>query len=288
MRFGGRTLTTIVVCLATLFAVATAHADPLSKPASAEARNHLTLGNRLYGVRSFDEAAAEYKAGALIEPAPVFDYNLGQCFRQLGKYQEAIWHYERFITHGNPQGELLDAVNGFLTQMKSELDKKAMTQRPTEPGPTGPSEKLQPAPITLHAAQPPAENSGAETGRSRWTTTRRIALGAATIGVVGLAAGVAFGVQTQGFKDDASRLCPTTSCADADKASNANALADRAARRATLANVSFGVGTGMIVGAAILWYAGGPSAAGSPSRSNTAIIPNFTPTLASVTYHGSF
>jgi hypothetical protein len=117
-------------------------------------------GNRLYGIRSFDQAIEEYKAGVLVEAAPVFDYNLGQCFRQLGKYQEAIWHdelwhYERFITRGDPQGEVLDVVNGFLAQMKSELDKKAMPQKPTGPGPGPPPHRnnfsLRRSPSTLRS-----------------------------------------------------------------------------------------------------------------------------------------
>jgi tetratricopeptide (TPR) repeat protein len=263
----------------------TAHADPLAKPVSAEARSHLVRGNKLFGIRSFDQAVDEYKAGALIEAAPIFDYNLGLCFLQLGKYPEAIWHYERFITRGDPQGEVLDAVNGFLVQMKSELDKKAMTEKPTEPGPFNPSQELRPPPITPHAAQPPPENSVTQTARSPWSTPRRIALGIGATGVVGVATGVVFGVQTQGFKDDASRLCPTNACDDADKASKANALTDRAAKRATLGNISVGMGAGMIVGAAILWYAGG---AASPSRTDSAIIPHLTPTLAGVVCHGRF
>ena len=121
--------------LASVFSPVAAHADPLSKPSAASARDHLARGNKLYNVRSFDEAVTEYKAGALVEPAPVFDYNLGQCYRLLGKYEDAIWHYERFRSRANPEGELLDAVNGFITQMRSELDRKAMTQRPTEPAP---------------------------------------------------------------------------------------------------------------------------------------------------------
>ena len=264
-----------------------AHAESQKKLASAEARRHLTRGNKLYNIRSFDQAIEEYKAGALVEEAPVFDYNLGQCFRQLGKYQEAIWHYERFLNRGDPQGEVLDAVNGFLAQMKSELDKKAMTQKPTEPGPgpSNPSQELQPSPITPHAAQPLPENSVAETARSPWSTTRRIALGVGAVGVVGLAAGVVFGVQTQGFKDDAAQLCSTNSCADADRA---NTLTERATRRATLANVSFGVGAGMIVGAAILWYVGGPSTASSASRRDSAVTPHLTPDFVGVAYDGRF
>jgi hypothetical protein len=49
------------------------------------AREHLIRGNRLYNTRAFDAAIEAYKAGALAEPAPVFDYNLGQTYRQLGR-----------------------------------------------------------------------------------------------------------------------------------------------------------------------------------------------------------
>jgi tetratricopeptide (TPR) repeat protein len=84
----------VAALLGLLFIASAARADPFAKPATPEAREHLTRGNRLYGVRSFEEAIAEYKAGALVEPAPVFDYNLGQCFRQLRRYREALWYYE--------------------------------------------------------------------------------------------------------------------------------------------------------------------------------------------------
>jgi tetratricopeptide (TPR) repeat protein len=145
MPFIARALT-LVTILGAWFVSAAAQADPLARPASPEARDHLIHGNRLYGVRSFEEAVAEYRAGALIEPAPVFDYNLGQCFRHLGKYQEAIWHYERFLSRGNPQGELLDAVHGFIAQMNTELDKQAMTRPPPDPAP--------PPRIHLHDERP--------------------------------------------------------------------------------------------------------------------------------------
>lgn len=125
--------------------------NPFAKPADPEARKHLALGNKLYAVRSFDEAAAEYKAGAIIEPAPVFDYNLGQCYRLTSRYQEAIWHYERFLSRGHPAGEVLTAVQEFISQMKAELEKKAMKQQPVEPAPpasgtsSGPAASPNPA-----------------------------------------------------------------------------------------------------------------------------------------------
>jgi len=146
-------VTVTAVALTLIATVTSAYSDPLSKPSDAEARSHLLHGNRLYGIRSFKEAAAEYKAGALIEPAPVFDYNLGQCFRLLGRYEEATWHYERFLNRANPQGELLDAVTHFIAQMKAELDTKAMAQHPTEPTPL-PASPAHGAPVSLASTSP--------------------------------------------------------------------------------------------------------------------------------------
>ncbi len=109
--------------------------DPLAKPKTAAAREHLTQGNKLYRLREFEKAIEEYKAGALRDDANVFLYNLGQCYRQLGKYDDAIWHYERFLSRAQPTGNLKTAVENFVQQMKDERDKKAMTQPPVEPAP---------------------------------------------------------------------------------------------------------------------------------------------------------
>lgn len=107
--------------------------DPLAKPGDAIAREHLTRGNKLYRLREFEQAIEEYKSGALREDAHVFAYNLGQCYRQLGKYDNAIWHYERFLARAQPTGELKNAIDDFVKQMKAELEKKAMAQKPIEP-----------------------------------------------------------------------------------------------------------------------------------------------------------
>jgi tetratricopeptide (TPR) repeat protein len=109
--------------------------DPLARPASREARQHLDKGNKLYNIRSFDDAITEFKAGALIEPAPVFDYNLGQAYRQLGKYQDALWHYDRFMKYGEPTGELRDAVMSFTAAMRAHIANRALTMPPTAAAP---------------------------------------------------------------------------------------------------------------------------------------------------------
>ncbi|MDQ3366354.1 MAG: tetratricopeptide repeat protein [Myxococcota bacterium] len=126
-----------------------AHADDsLAKPQVAAARDHLSAGNKLYRLREFEKAVEAYKAGALVEDVPVFHYNLGQCYRQLGRYEDAIWHYDRFLERGKPTGQIRDAVESFRTQMKGELEKKAMTQPPVEPAPE-PKPTVEPPKTTV-------------------------------------------------------------------------------------------------------------------------------------------
>lgn len=110
-----------------------AYGDPLAKPKSPEARQHLERGNKLYTLREFDKAIEEYKAGLLVEDAPVFQYNLAQAYRLSGDYQQALWFYERFEKRTSPGGELKQAIDQFKAQMQSELDAAATKQAPTEP-----------------------------------------------------------------------------------------------------------------------------------------------------------
>ena len=211
-----RALLVIVVGLGALFVTltsSTAHGGPFSKPASAEARNHLALGNKLYGVRDFEKAVTEYKAGALVEQTPVFDYNLGQCYRQLGKYEEAIWHYEQFLTRGNPEGEVLDAVNGFLAQMRAELEKKARTQKPTEPAPSG-SPGATSSPATSQgapmASAPASEGVAAPQQLTARASTHEhwyndsFGWGLTGAGTIGLAVGGGLFIDASGLRADAN------------------------------------------------------------------------------------
>lgn len=144
MLFPVRALLFAFIALMSAFSGGSADADTFAKPTSPEAKEHLKRGNRLYLVRSFDEAIAEYKAGALLEPLPVFDYNLGQCYRLTAKYPEAIWHYERFMRYGQPEGERLEAIKTFIAEMNAELERQKATvpapaQKPREPAPVNPS-----------------------------------------------------------------------------------------------------------------------------------------------------
>jgi len=109
--------------------------DEIAKPIVPAAKEHLAQGTKLYRLRDFDKAIEEYKAGALVEDAPVFHYNLGQCYRQLGRPEDAIWHYQRFLDRANPlPPKYKQATEDFIRDMKAEVEKRLIA-KPIEPTP---------------------------------------------------------------------------------------------------------------------------------------------------------
>jgi len=136
------------------------------------------------------------------------------------------------------------------------------------------------------AAKPPKtatapEGSGPVGSPSRFTGKRKLALGLGAVGLAAIAGGVVLGAQARGLEGDAFALCPDPAmCADP---AQAQALSDRGASRAMYANVAYGVGGAAIVGAAILWFTGGP-----PKRDWVALTPKFGGGFAGVSLHAGF
>ncbi len=196
-------LSLVMTLLLALVSQEQAHAgDPsIRKPKVPEAVEHLARGNKLYNVRSFEEAATEYKAGALVEPAPIFDYNLGQCYRQLKKYPDAIWHYERFTKTSPETPEHVATVQKFITDMKAELGSKAMTEPPTEPGPTTTAPPTTPtaviAPSVVPPPPPPVRGESWYSDGFGW--------GLAGVGFVGVVVGGGLLLDASSINDDANR-----------------------------------------------------------------------------------
>ena len=147
-----------IMCLVTLVVAAISRParadDEIAKPSAEEAREHLAKGTRHYRLREFDEAIKEYKDGALIEDAAVFYYDLGQCYRQLGRLEDAIWHYQRFLDRANPlPPKYKKAAEDFIHDMKAEVDKRVVA-KPLEPATTAPV-TVTPTPRTITVVDPP-------------------------------------------------------------------------------------------------------------------------------------
>lgn len=175
-----------------VFAVHRAHADSPGGLKKPEAIEHFTKGNALYKAGEFDEAVKEYKAGMLVEPSAVFNFNLGQSYRQLGDYRQAKWHYERYLHSGLATAQERDAITNLITKMDAELQQKAKTEPPTEPAPSS-------------VATPPTQPNQAVTSSGTPSHWYQDGLGWGIAGT-GLAAGAVAGVlflQAADLRDDA-------------------------------------------------------------------------------------
>ena len=244
------------VCLLTfaltVVAPSVAHAGdpPIQKPTAVEALDHLARANKLYNVGSFAEAAVEYKAGALVEPAPIFDFNLGQCYRQLGDHKKAIWHYGRFVKSSPQTPEHVALAQKHIGDEQSALNKDAAAVPaasalpPTLPPASPPTQVVAPA----LSSSVPAEVEPWYADGLGWGLT--------ATGAVGVIVGSGFLVNASSISDQANK---------GGSQREIDALRDKAATRQLLGAV-IGIGGIALFGTGIVKLAIHPN-----PRSATAV-----------------
>jgi hypothetical protein len=127
--------------------------------------------------------------------------------------------------------------------------------------PVAPTTSVQPVP-TAPAASP-----------TTFTPKRKLAVGAAGLGVASLAVGIVLGLKAKTDRDDAFKLCPdpSTPCADAARA---DSLTSSGHKLAIGADVAFGVAAVGAIGAAVLWITGKPETI-VPTSNGIALVGRF-------------
>src|SRR5262249_54758701 len=84
-------LAMLVVALAARSAAAADTAPP-------PARRLSEPGEKLYAPPKFSHALDEYQKAFDAKPIPDFLFNIGQCYRNLGDYDSAIFSYRKYLT----------------------------------------------------------------------------------------------------------------------------------------------------------------------------------------------
>ena len=90
----------LIICIE-LFAAATGARAAWAQAASTPeelARRHHERGTTYYNLGQFDEAIAEYRRGYEQKGDPVFLFNIGQSYRQLGDVEKALFFYRRYLS----------------------------------------------------------------------------------------------------------------------------------------------------------------------------------------------
>lgn len=153
--------------------------------AKQEAKTRYTSAQSHYNLNEFKEALDDFKEAYRLYPDPVFLFNVAQCERQLGDFDEAVKFYRSYLRN-KPKAPNRVEVLRRIDEMQAAADAKksntdqaprdsiapAPSAKPTEPPPVAhtpavtpatppisspsPTATTAPAPKPLPAAVPPA------------------------------------------------------------------------------------------------------------------------------------
>ena len=130
-----------LVTLALAAAPRGAHAED---KATRAAKRHFKKGEKLFALGRFDEALLAYEAAFEAKPLPGFLFNIGQCHRNLGDYDAAIFSFRKYLKL-SPDAENREAVLEYIDELEAAKarDEEAKRRRmlveaEPEPGPERP------------------------------------------------------------------------------------------------------------------------------------------------------
>jgi tetratricopeptide (TPR) repeat protein len=130
----------------------TAHAEDAAERAS---RRYYERGQKLFNLQKFEQALEQFQKAFDAKPFPGFLFNIGQCHRNLGDYDAAIFSFKRYLRL-DPEAENREQVEALiedLEQKKAEADTerlrlgKRRRDRDREEEPEPPIERRDGAPV---------------------------------------------------------------------------------------------------------------------------------------------
>ena len=100
------------------------------EPALRNAKRHFGRGEKLYALAKFQEALDQYQKAFDAKPIPDFLFNIGQCYRNLGDYDSAIFSYRKYLKL-SPDAPNRDKVEQLISDLEAKQD-QSDTQRDTQ------------------------------------------------------------------------------------------------------------------------------------------------------------
>jgi hypothetical protein len=124
----------------------------------AAARAHFEAATRLYEVHDYAKALEEYKAAYLAKPDPAFLFNMGQCYKKLGKPAQALEFYRDYLRKTPPGDPNRANIEARVRELEAgdvfEGDKTAAPPAKAAPVAPAPS-PMAPAPAPTYQTYPP-------------------------------------------------------------------------------------------------------------------------------------
>jgi len=112
-------------------------------PATRAAKRHFDKGQKLFTLGKFDDALEEYQKAFDASPIPDFLYNIGQCHRNLGDYEQAIFSFKRFLQL-DPEAPNREKVEIIIDELEDKLERQGAKKQkePPPPPPTADNKPL--------------------------------------------------------------------------------------------------------------------------------------------------
>lgn len=117
--------------------------------ATRNAKRHFERGQKLYTLTKFREALDEYQQAFDAKPIPDFLFNIGQCYRNLGDYDAAIFSYKKYLAAAPdaPNRAQVEQLIVDLQARKDQEDARRLALPPPPPPQTAGPPVVPPAPV---------------------------------------------------------------------------------------------------------------------------------------------
>lgn len=132
--------------LALFLTVIGARVATADDPALRAAKRHFERGEKLYALTRFNEALDEYQKAFDARPLPDFLFNIGQCYRNLGDYDFAIFSYQKYLKLA-PDAPNRDRVEQLIAELEAKQDRtetRRLGLQRSRPDPRDPREDPEP------------------------------------------------------------------------------------------------------------------------------------------------
>lgn len=109
----------------------------------AAAKKHFERGEKLFALGKFADALDQYERAYDAAPIPDFLFNMGQCHRNLGDYEAAIFSFRKYLK-AVPDADDREQVEAYISELEAEQEKRNAAKFGFENKPPPPDEDPQP------------------------------------------------------------------------------------------------------------------------------------------------
>lgn len=169
-----------------------------------EAREHFESGAKAYKLGDYERAIVEYKASYDLHPAPLLLYDLGQAYRKVGRFEQALHSYQQYMADAPPTSAHLADAQAQVDELKKLIDEQHARQSAPPDGVAEPERTATMAPPQVTEQRTgPTVGPSASSHRRTWYSSG-IGWGLSVPGLLAAAAGAALLGHAEQLRSDAA------------------------------------------------------------------------------------